>query len=106
MCIALSFAHAGIAVADGSHLYAPCVVCHQPNAWGSPDGAIPNLAGQQNRYLQKQMSLFRTGARLDTAMQVVAKHPTFSNAQTIDALATYLSGLTANPKPVAYSGRS
>jgi cytochrome c553 len=102
--LALGFAHAGIAAADGSRLYAPCVVCHQPNAWGSPDGTIPNLAGQQNRYLEKQMSLFRTGARMDTAMQVVAKHPTFGSAQTIEALAIYLSSLTANPKPVVGAG--
>jgi mono/diheme cytochrome c family protein len=44
-------AQAAPAISDGSRLYAPCVVCHQPNASGSPDGAIPNLAGQQDRYL-------------------------------------------------------
>src|SRR5450631_3910640 len=49
---------------DGSRLYAPCGVCHQPNAWGSPDGTIPNLAGQQKRYLEQQLALFRSGARV------------------------------------------
>src|SRR5271167_2322244 len=84
----------------GSGLYAPCVVCHQPNAWGSPDGAIPNLAGQQARYLEKQLSLFRSGARVDTAMQLVTAHETFSNPQNIVALANYLSNLDPNPNPV------
>jgi cytochrome c553 len=102
--IALGLVHAETALADGSRLYGPCVVCHQPNAGGSPDGTIPNLAGQQNRYLEKQMSAFRFGARIDTAMQIVAKHPTFGNSQTIAALATYLSGLDANPKPVVGAG--
>jgi cytochrome c553 len=92
-------ARAAPAISDGSRLYAPCVACHQPNAWGSPDGAIPNLAGQQERYLERQLALFRSGAREDTAMQIVTAHPTFSN-QRIVALAKYLSGLEANPHPV------
>jgi cytochrome c553 len=90
--------------ADGGRLYAPCVVCHQPNAWGSPDGTIPNLAGQQRRYLEKQLALFRSGARVDTAMQVVTAHATFGNPQDIVSLAGYLSALDANPNPVKGSG--
>src|ERR1700686_3416621 len=97
-------ARAASAISDGSRLYAPCVVCHQPNAWGSPDGAIPNLAGQQKRYLEKQLAVFRSGARIDAAMQVVTAHSTFSDANNIVALADYLSGLDANPRPVNGSG--
>jgi cytochrome c553 len=91
-------------MSDGRRLYAPCAVCHQPNAWGSPDGTIPNLAGQQKRYLEKQLALFRSGARVNTAMQVVTAHETFSNPQNIVALANYLSNLDANPHPVKGSG--
>jgi len=106
---ALSFAIVGVAraappIPDGSRLYAPCVVCHQPNAWGSPDGAIPNLAGQQKRYLEKQLAMFSTGARVDTAMQIVTAHPMFSYPRNIVALANYLSGLEPNPDPVKGSG--
>jgi cytochrome c553 len=97
-------AKAAPSLSDGRRLYAPCVVCHQPNAWGSPDGAIPSLAGQQKRYLEKQLALFRSGARVDTAMQVVTAHQTFSNQQNIVALANYLSDLDANPNPVKGSG--
>src|SRR5476651_2293275 len=93
-----------LAVPGGSRLYAPCVVCHQPNAWGSPDGTIPNLAGQQKRYLEQQLALFRSGARVDTAMQLVAEHPTFGDQGHIVAIATYLSRLDANPNPVKGSG--
>jgi cytochrome c553 len=107
--IALSLAIVGVAQAvapssDGRRLYAPCVVCHQPSAGGSPDGTIPNLAGQQKRYLEKQLALFRSGARVDTAMQVVAAHETFGNQQNIIALVTYLSALEPNPNPVKGSG--
>ena len=97
--------HAAPSMSDGRRLYAPCVVCHQPNAWGSTDGTIPNLAGQQKRYLEKQLALFRSGARVDTAMQVVTAHESFNNPQNIVALASYLSALEPNPNPVKGSGQ-
>ncbi len=100
----ISAAQASPSISSGSRLYAPCVVCHQLNAWGSPDGAIPNLAGQQPRYLERQLALFRSGARVDTAMQVVTAHRTFGNPEDIVALARYLSDLVANPDPVKGSG--
>jgi cytochrome c553 len=100
----IGVAHATPSISDGSRLYAPCGVCHQPKAWGSPDGTIPNLAGQQKRYLEKQFALFSTGARVDAAMQVVTAHPIFDKPNNIVVLATYLSGLDANPNPVMGSG--
>jgi cytochrome c553 len=90
--------------AHGSRLYAPCVACHQPNAWGSPDGLIPNLAGQQRRYLERQLAVFGSGARVDTAMQIVAAHPSFSDPHNVAALAMYLSALQPNPHPVLGDG--
>ena len=99
-----SAAQASPSTADGQRLYAPCVVCHQPNAWGSLDGAIPNLAGQQKRYLERQLTVFRSGARVDSAMQIVAAHATFADQSNITAVADYLSKLPANPKPVQGSG--
>jgi cytochrome c553 len=97
-------AKASLSTSNGERLYAPCVVCHQPNAWGSPDGTIPNLAGQQKRYLEKQLAMFRSGARMDTAMQIVAVHATFDDQRNITAVANYLSKLDTNPNPVEGSG--
>jgi len=101
---AASLPQPAVAQSGGGRLYAPCVVCHQPSAWGSPDGAIPNLAGQRKRYLERQLELFRSGARVDTAMQVVTAHPVFSDRSHIVALASYLSRLPANPNPVTGAG--
>jgi len=100
----LGVAQAAPSISNGSRLYTPCVVCHQPNAWGSPDGAIPSLAGQQERYLERQLAVFRSGARVDAAMQIVTAHAVFDNPHTITALANYLSSLNANPNPVKGSG--
>lgn len=98
--ITVGAAQAAPAASDASRLYAPCVACHQPNAWGSPDGSMPNLAGQQKRYLEKQLALFRSGARVDTAMQAVTAHSRLGNPYDIAAIAAYLSELGANPHPV------
>src|SRR5450631_432589 len=105
----LSLTMVGIArtapsLSEGSRLYVPCGTCHAPKAWGSMDGAIPNLAGQQKRYLEKQMAQFRSGARVDPAMQVVAAHTTFGDQHDILTLASYLSNLDSNPNPVNGSG--
>ena len=88
---------------SGERLYAPCVVCHQPSAWGSLDGTIPNLAGQQKRYLEKQLAVFRSGARVDTETDIIAAHATFDQ-HSVAAVADYLSKLEANPKPVEGPG--
>lgn len=97
-------AQAAPTASDGSRLYAPCVVCHQPNAWGSPDGFIPNLAGQQKRYLEVQLGLFASGARVDNAMQVVTAHPKSADHLDFAALSLYLSALAWNPGPIKGSG--
>jgi cytochrome c553 len=68
------------------------------------DGVIPNLAGQQKRYLEKQLAAFRSGARVDPAMQVVAAHFNLDNQQDVVALANYLADLDPNPNPVYGSG--
>lgn len=93
------------ASSSGSRLYAPCVVCHQPNAGGSQDGVIPNLAGQRKHYLEKQLALFRSGARVDPSMQIVTAHPSFEDPKNIGALASYLAQLTPNPRPVSGPGK-
>jgi cytochrome c553 len=101
---AFGAAQAASSISEGSRLYAPCGACHAPKAWGSMDGTIPNLAGQQRRYLEKQLALFRSGARVDLAMQIVASHSTVGDQHDIVALAGYLSNLDSNPKPVNGSG--
>jgi cytochrome c553 len=102
--LVLGTAQAAPSIGVGSRLYAPCGTCHAPKAWGSNDGVIPNLAGQQRRYLEKQLGMFRSGARVDPAMQIVAAHPASGNGQDTDALAAYLSGLDWNPNPRMGSG--
>jgi cytochrome c553 len=99
-CATAGAAHPAWAASEIDRLYAPCVVCHQASAWGSTDGAIPSLAGQQRRYLQKQLAAFRSGARIDPAMQAVTAHPALGNPHDVEVLARFLANLAVNPHPV------
>lgn len=98
--------HAASSIHDGKGLYGPCAVCHQPSAWGSPDGSIPSLSGQVEGYLATQIASFRSGVRTGTAMHIVSAHSRFDDPSDAMALARYLSTLELNPKPVVGSGKN
>ncbi|PCI19150.1 MAG: cytochrome C [Piscirickettsiaceae bacterium] len=64
-----SQAFAGDATA-GKAKSAQCAACHGVTGI-SPMGLYPNLAGQKEQYLAKQLSDFRSGARKDPTMQAM-----------------------------------
>ncbi len=66
-----------------------CVACHGANGISSND-LWPNMAGQKEAYLVKQMKAFRDGSRKDPMMEPMAKP--LSDAD-IDNLSAFYSGL-------------
>lgn len=79
---------AGDAVA-GKQKAAVCFACHGANGIGmSP--LFPNLAGQKDQYLVKQLKAFRGGERKDPTMSPMAQN---LSDQDIDDLAAYFSSL-------------
>jgi cytochrome c553 len=78
--------------AQGSRLYAPCAACHSPNAWGSMDGAIPNLAGQHYPYLKVQIDV-AAALHGDLAPPEMTGALRGMPTQEKDALADYISRL-------------
>ena len=66
-----------------------CAGCHGPKGVSS-NPLWPNLAGQKDAYLVKQMKAFRDGTRYDPMMTPMAKP--LSDAD-IDNLAAYFSSL-------------
>ena len=73
---------------------ASCGACH--GAVGiSPNGAWPNLAGQQKDYLIKQMKEFRQGTRVDPWMSPMAKPLT---DEDIEDLAAFFNSLPVRDK--------
>lgn len=68
---------------------AVCAACHGPTGMSS-NPAWPNLAGQQDAYLRKQIKAFRDGDRKDPLMTPMAAALTDDD---IDNLAAYFSSL-------------
>jgi len=80
--------HAGD-VAAGKTKSATCVGCH--GAKGVSNNPLwPNLAGQQEAYLVKQLQAFRGGTRSDPMMSPMAKPLSDTDIQN---LAAYYSSL-------------
>lgn len=75
--------------AAGKAKYATCAGCHGP-AGISNNPLWPNLAGQKEAYLVKQLKAFRDGTRSDPMMSPMAKP---LSDQDIENLAAYLSSL-------------
>ncbi len=75
--------------AAGKSKSATCVACHGPSGV-SATPMYPNLAGQKEQYLAKQMKAFRDGQRQDPVMSAMAKPLTDDD---IANLAAYFSSL-------------
>ena len=75
--------------AAGKSKSATCVACHGP-AGVSVNPMWPNLAGQKDMYLAKQMKDFRDGNRKDPVMAPMAMS---LSDEDIANLAAYYSGL-------------
>lgn len=77
---------------------ASCVGCHGSNGIGL-SAEFPNLAGQKEAYLAKQLKAFKQGTRVDPMMKVITA--ALSDADIAD-LSAYYSALpaTADAPPV------
>ena len=87
LAVAGSSVLAGGDAAAGKAKYATCQGCHGP-AGVSANPVWPNLAGQKDGYLVKQLKAFRDGARTDPMMSPMAKP---LSDEDIDNLVAYLS---------------
>lgn len=76
-------------VAAGKAKSAQCAACHGL-AGVSPMAIYPNLAGQKEAYLAKQISDFRSGVRKDPTMNAMVA--ALTDADTAN-LAAYYAGL-------------
>jgi cytochrome c553 len=76
VAVAAAFTLASQASADAAlgkaKVQAVCAVCHGVDGIGkNPD--VPNLAGESQQYIQKQLKAFRSGGRQHEQMSIIAK---------------------------------
>jgi cytochrome c553 len=80
--------------AKGKTLTAACVACHGADG-NSVNPIWPKLAGQSEEYLTKQLTDFRSGARVDATMTAMAK--AIKSDDDIPHIAAYFASQKQKP---------
>ena len=80
----------------GRELFVDCTKCHGTEGWGSYSGEYPQLAGQHNSVIIKQLVDIREGNRDNPLMLPIVAGMT---EQDIVNVSSYISGLKMNPDP-------
>lgn len=74
----------------GSEVYKTCVVCHGKKGEGKKSQKAPQIGGQLDWYIEKQLVDMKSGARVNKVMQPYLKK---LEAQDFKDLAAYISKL-------------
>jgi len=95
LATALSVACSGLAFADGAALYAEktCTACHGKDAKTPLMPDYPKIAGQNAKYIEKQMIDIKSGARANGNSAAMKGVMVLVSADEIKQLADYLSKL-------------
>ena len=90
---------------DGIAVYEVCSACHTTEGWGSKDGTFPQLAGQRDTVIVKQLSDIRAKNRDNPTMYPFALPDEIKNAApevgggpyAIAVVALYISKMLMTP---------
>ncbi|OAN47901.1 c-type cytochrome [Magnetospirillum moscoviense] len=86
-------------LANGRDVYEVCAACHLPEGWGQTDGTFPQLAGQHNKVIIKQLADIRALNRDNPTMYPFALPDQIGGPQAIADVAAYIGKLKMNPEP-------
>lgn len=81
---------------NGRKVYLICSVCHQPEGWGSVDGAYPQIAGQYASVTIKQLADIRARNRDNPTMLPFTMSKTLS-VQDIADVSAYIEHFPMDP---------
>ena len=90
---------------DGIAVYEVCSACHTTEGWGTKDGTFPQLAGQHDTVIIKQLADIRAGNRDNPTMYPFALPKEIKNAApevgggayALAVVANYITNLPMNP---------
>lgn len=83
---------------NGQRTYETCASCHLPEGWGSSDGAYPQIAGQHQQVLIKQLLDIRDGHRENSIMYPFVQERTIGGYQSIVDVVSYITRLPMHPQ--------
>ena len=85
-------------IENGKKVYKKCAICHGSEAWGTPHGHYPQLAGQHKNVVIKQLADIRAGNRDNPTMYPFSTAESMGNTQCIADVAAYIEKLPMNPR--------
>jgi len=83
---------------NGRSVYEICATCHLPEGWGNTDGGYPQIAGQHQNVLIKQLLDIRSGYRENPAMYPFVQERTIGGYQSLADVVAYISTLPMHPR--------
>lgn len=83
---------------NGKTVYEICASCHLPEGWGNKDGTYPQLAGQHQNVLIKQLLDIRSGKRDNPQMYPFVQERTIGGYQALADVVGYISTLPMTPE--------
>lgn len=82
---------------NGIEVFEVCAACHLTEGWGTKDGTFPQIAGQHQTVLVKQLADIREGNRDNPTMYPFAKPESIGGPQAMADVTYYVSKLPMNP---------
>lgn len=83
---------------NGKKAYKICAVCHAPEGWGLENGAYPQVAGQLNTVILKQLADIRARNRDNPTMRPFTSPALLGGAQELADVAAYIAQLPMTPE--------
>ena len=84
---------------SGKEIFKLCTQCHSTEGWGASDGGYPQLAGQHQSVIEKQIRDIAAGRRDNPKMLPIAEQLIAMGPQALADVAAYISLLKMNPSP-------
>jgi cytochrome c553 len=92
-------------VKKGLEVYRGCARCHRPEGWGLSNGSVPQVAGQHQTVVIKQMADIRAGNRGNPMMLSQACVESIDSPQALADVASYIDTLEISIKNGKGPGR-
>jgi len=90
----------------GKSMYRSCAACHTPEGWGNPSGRYPQIAGQHQSVLLKQLADIRLENRDNPTMIPFTNTLFNKGAQALADITAYISRLPMVPNnSIGYGAR-
>lgn len=83
---------------NGRKVFMICAVCHTPEGWGGNGGMYPQIAGQLQSVIIKQLADIRARNRDNPMMRPFTSPRVLGGTQQIADVAAYIAQLPMNPQ--------